>query len=297
LQENPEMTAVPNLFIVGAPKCGTTSMARYLGAHDSIFMSKPKEPHFFAPDLPREVESMDAYLALFSERAPGTLVVGEASSLYLYSEVAAALIRDFNPDARIVAMIRNPVDLVQSFHSQMVYNLVETQGDFERAWREHGEREDQDPRLKYAAIGRLATQLRRLYAAWPREQVALVRFDVFRGDPRTSYLRVLRHVSVQDDGRTWFPTLNVNRVNRSTLLARLARRTPKAIETGSRWAKKLLGVKEWGIMKKVSAFNTRRGARPPMRPGFRSELSEYFRDEVEALSQLTGEDLTSWVSP
>ena len=107
---------IPNFFIVGAPKCGTTALCEYLKYHPNVFMSTPKEPHYFAEDFERyrHVKTEDKYLALFGDCNDRHLMIGEASVFYLRSTRAVSLIRDFNPDAKIIVMLRNPVDMVYS---------------------------------------------------------------------------------------------------------------------------------------------------------------------------------------
>lgn len=112
---------VPNLFLVGAPRCGTTSLYRYLAAHEEIFMSPVKEPHFLGSDPydPTSLRDESRSRALF-EHAGGARVAGEASVWYLYSQTAAKQIRDFSPDARILILLRNSVDMVLSLHTHHV---------------------------------------------------------------------------------------------------------------------------------------------------------------------------------
>ncbi len=167
------MGVKPNFFIVGAPKCGTTALYEYLRPHPNIFMPELKEPHFFAKDLgtyPR-IKTLEDYTGLFAGSTPEHLRVGEASVYYLRSSVAIANIHGFNPDARIIAMFRNPVDMVYSLHSQLLYWSEEIEPDFETAWRLQ-ERRSQGLQLpphsrgsfllQYAQVGRFGTQTDRL---------------------------------------------------------------------------------------------------------------------------------------
>src|SRR5690242_3134640 len=121
----------PDLFIVGAFKAGTTSMYEYLRAHPQVFMSVPKEPTYFGADLSARYRRMseDEYLGLFRDARPDQRV-GEATPWYLYSTSAAAEIKAFEPAARIVIMLRNPVDVMFSQHSQLLFNQREDLADF-----------------------------------------------------------------------------------------------------------------------------------------------------------------------
>src|SRR5690349_11034979 len=134
----------PNFFIVGAPKCGTTALYEYLRHHPNIFLPKVKEPHFFATDLGAypSVKTMDQYLGLFHDSNEAQVRIGEASVYYLRSDTALPKIREFNPAAHIIAMFRNPVEMVHALHSQLLYVGIEDVPDFEAAWRL------QDPRSR-----------------------------------------------------------------------------------------------------------------------------------------------------
>src|SRR4029078_338240 len=96
----------PNLFIVGAPRSGTTALHAYLSTHPDVFMSDPKEPMYWADDLPGAMRSshapvatLDEYLALFAKAEPRHRVIGEASPIYLRSRSAIPRIEAFAPDA------------------------------------------------------------------------------------------------------------------------------------------------------------------------------------------------------
>src|SRR4051812_34789639 len=116
---------LPNFFIVGAPKCGTTALYSYLRQHPDVFMPRRKEPKFFATDLdcgsPREgryfVRDRDAYLSLFASAGAASRI-GEATPHYLYSAVAAQGIKEFCGEVKIIALVRDPVELMYSYHRQ-----------------------------------------------------------------------------------------------------------------------------------------------------------------------------------
>jgi hypothetical protein len=112
---------LPNLFIVGAPKCGTTAWVEYLRTHPDIFFPNSKEDCFFALDLPkfRFIHSEAEYSELFAERG-GAKIVGEASAMYLVSEAAAKAIRDYNAAARILIFLRDQEQYLPSLHNQFL---------------------------------------------------------------------------------------------------------------------------------------------------------------------------------
>ena len=126
----------PDFFIVGAPKCGTTSMFHYLRQHPQIFMPDNKEPHYFGKDLIKMsdefIDNEDEYLNLFKD-AKSDQKLGEASTFYLYSKSAYKEIKEYNPDAKIIIMLRNPIDFLHSLHSQLLFSGYEDELDFEIA--------------------------------------------------------------------------------------------------------------------------------------------------------------------
>lgn len=128
---------VPNFFIVGAPKSGTTSMYHYIKEHPNVYMSDVKEPHYFSKDmvgLPTHEYSREEYLNLFEDVNDHHRIVGESSTEYLISTEGLEHIRSFNPSAKILVMLRNPVDLVHAWHHQMLKQGVENVTDFQEAW-------------------------------------------------------------------------------------------------------------------------------------------------------------------
>jgi hypothetical protein len=300
------VAARPNFFIAGAPKCGTTALYRYLQPHPNIFLPEIKEPHFFAKDLgsyPR-IKTAEDYSALFADAGERHLRVGEASVYYLRSTVAIPAIRAFNPEARIIAMFRNPVDMVYSLHSQLLYVAEENVADFETAWRLQERRSrglDLPPRIRspllvqYADIGRFGTQTQRLLSCFPAEQVRIILYDDFAASPRRVYDEVIAFLGVPHDQRAEFPKINENKSARLAWLRRFSRKPPPVLREAIRSLKRAVGGEGLSAAKKkLVALNTSRERRAPLAPELRAELVAAFRDEVALLSRLLGRDLSHW---
>jgi hypothetical protein len=297
----------PNFFIVGAPKCGTTALYEYLRPHPNIFMSGVKEPHFFAKDLgtyPR-IKTQQEYAEIFAESTEKHLRVGEASVYYLRSSVAIPNIREFNPQAKIVAMFRNPVEMVYSLHSQLLYVAEERESDFERAWRLQERRSrgiDLPPGsrgsflLQYAQFGQFGTQTERLLSVFPRAQVKLILYDDFAASPRAVYDDLIDFLDIPHDNRSDFPRINDNKRARLAWLKNFARKPPPALRTAVRRLKVAVGAEGISAVKtKIVDLNTVKERRQPLSPEFRAELVETFREEVTRLSRLLNRDLSHWV--
>ena len=127
---------LPDFFLVGAPKCGTTSLAQWLSEHPEVFFSPVKEPHFFNTDASnRKIRSRDAYAALFSGVESRHLAVGEGSVWYLYSDAAVPRILEANSRARFIVMLREPIAMLRSLYLQQRWAGNENAGSLEEAWR------------------------------------------------------------------------------------------------------------------------------------------------------------------
>jgi hypothetical protein len=297
----------PNFFIVGAPKCGTTALYEYVRRHPNIFMSPVKEPHFFAKDLGQYplVKTLDDYMKLFAESAPEHVRVGEASVYYLRSSEAISNIHDFNPAAKIIAMFRNPVDMVYSLHSQLLYWSEETESDFETAWRLQERRSQgvdlprtcREPFLvQYAQVARFGTQAQRLLSIVPPAQVKLLLYDDFAASPQDVYGEVIDFLGIPHDNRTEFPRINDNKRAGVAWLRDFMRKPPPVLRGTYRSLKRRVGAKGIGALKnKIIDLNTVSERRPPLLPAFRAELVEAFRDEVALLSRILNRDLSGWV--
>jgi hypothetical protein len=300
------VAARPSFFIVGAPKCGTTALYEYLRPHPNIFMPEIKEPHYFARDLgtyPR-IKAPEDYQAIFAPATAQHLRLGEASVYYLRSTVAIPAIREFNPDARLIAMFRNPVDMVYSLHSQLLHVSEETVADFETAWRLQERRArglDLPPRIRspllvqYADIGRFGTQVERVLSCFPREQVKLILYDDFADSPQRIYDEVIEFLGLPHDGRTEFPRINENKGVRLAWLRRFYRKPPPVLRQAVRSLKRALGGETLSAAKKkLVSLNTVREQRAPLPPALRAEIAAGFREEVALLGRLMNRDLSHW---
>ena len=290
----------PNLFVVGAPRCGTTFLHSWLADHPDIFMSRVKEPHFFSADVNAEYEryqgrempglyrSLEDYLELFKDGA-GAAVRGESSVYYLFSEVAAGAIHDYEPEARIVCMLRDPVSFLHSLHAKLVVMGDETQG-FERALELEDERRGgrKIPRsarmpslLFYSDHARFAQHLERFQRQFTSERMRVLLLDDLRQDRLGTYHALLDFLGVERRDPPERGNVNANTAPRSRHLAgfvaRQYRSRPGRLRRrGVRWLERL---------------NTKEEGRRRLDPGLERRLKERFAPEVEALGRLLDRDL------
>lgn len=291
----------PNFFIVGAPKCGTTAMYTYLQQHPNVFMPEVKEPHFFATDMeaPGWSREMGEYLALFSNARDET-AIGEASVWYLYSEEAASNIKQFCPSAKIIIMLRNPVDMLFSLHAQRLISKAEDIQDFEDALaaeddRKRGLRLPKDKinikGLFYREVVKYTDQVQRYIDVFGLENLHIIIYDDFRRDTPAAYRATLQFLGLSDDFRVNLGVVNAAKRVRSNVIRDFLRHPPVALQKTMRILlpqsfRRKMGRTLWRL-------NTPFVPLSPMKPELKRRLELEFRPEIERLSTLLGRDFTS----
>jgi Sulfotransferase family len=311
---------LPDFFIVGHQKCGTTALYLMLSEHPQIFMPRDvKEPWFFARELrPGSLtdgaearrsrpETLEQYVSLFADAAPGQLV-GEASPQYIRSQHAAAEIAALRPDARIVAILREPASFLRSLHLQLVATHIESETDFARAIALEPQRREgkQLPRhsvspqsLLYSDHVHYAEQLRRLHDAFGREQVLVLIYDDFRADNEATVREVLRFLALDATGPIETVETKPLKAVRSMRLHRL-RRVIRQAHLNPAAGNPLLRAYDKLAPKRLRsaqlAAGLRRAAYEPQAPAddaLALELRRRFKGEVEAASEYLGRDLVA----
>jgi hypothetical protein len=298
----PELAArLPDFYIVGAPKCGTTAMYEYLRQHPQVFMPFHKEPLYFGTDLHHRYGRLTPadYAALFEAARPDQRV-GEASAWYLYSATAAGEIRAAAPSAQIIVLLRNPVDVMYAQHSQLLFNQQEDIEDFGLALaaeedRVAGRRVPPGPirpeNLFYRRMARFSDQLQRYLDTFGRERVHVIINDDLAADTPGVYRATLRFLGVDEGFVARFDRSNENKRVRSRLLQRLAYDPPLIRRLAPVLRRHPLAH---GIRNRLLSANSTRTRRVPMEPTLRRELVREFAPEVRRLSDFVGRDLSAW---
>jgi len=289
----------PNFFIIGAPKCGTTSLAAWLNAHPNIYMAPVKEPHFFNTDGMRSIERLEEYEELFAQVRPEHIAVGEASTHYLYSREAVPNILKHNPEAKFIVSVRNPIEMAPALHAERLWQGRETVRSFEEAWRLQEERKqgkyipqtlrDDPERLQYGAYCRLGEQLARLFSLVSKEKVLVLVLDDIAENPAREYRKILAFLEVPDDGRTEFPAYNRRKNVKSVHLSYLLKRAGML--------KRRLGIKEpLGIYRLVQErLNKGETMKKDIPAQLRAELAAYFDDDIRLLEEILQRDFSRWL--
>ena len=293
----------PDFYIVGAPKSGTTSLYEHLAGHASVFMPARKELRYFGNDLDvrhRRTFSREEFLAEYAD-APDDAALGNAYVWYLFSASAAAEIHQVRPDARIVVMLRDPVDALYSLHSEFVYDGNEDLADFADALDAEPDRcagrrvpaEAHFPQgLCYRQTVRYAEQLERYLDRFGRDQVHVILFDSFVADPADTYARLLDFLQLPDDARGAFPNRNPNKRSRSALMRRVLAAPPEPMR---RAVRAILPRRARGeLYRRAVSLNTREEPRTSMPASLRSALRAELEPEVARLEELIGRQLPAW---
>lgn len=268
---------LPDFVVVGAQRSGTTSLYRYLDGHPGVFMAATKELHFFDRLFDR---GLDWYREQFVGAKPYQ-VAGEATPRYMSDANAVERLLTTLPEARLVAILRNPVDRAYS-HYWMERARGREHLSFEQAIAAELARNDPDVLPAYLGQGRYLRQLQRITERVPEDQLLVLLFDDLCGDPTVTFAELCRFLGV-DDHVT--PPIVGRPVNsfvsfRSLRVRRLTKLLPESLPM---------------LSKVLGRLNARPGeAYPPLTPVTRSRLVELFEADNRALASWLGRDLQMW---
>ncbi len=290
--------ALPSFLIIGAPKAGTTSLYQYLKQHPQVYMSYPKEPHFFsfgemdltglAPRMPpRTIRTARVYDRLF-DGVRGEKAVGEASTTYLASRRAADRIAQRLPGAKLIAVLRQPAERAYSSYLMHRQLFGEEAPTFAAALQNEQYAIDHDlrPRLHYRNTGYYYQHLSYYYGLFPREQVRVLLHEDLRDRPLETIREIFSFLDVDD---TFVPDVslkyNVSGVPRNSVATWLLR----AVHPLRPYLVSLLPARV------VSGVGQTMLKTARLEPETRAELNAHFRDDVLRLQDLISRDLTHWL--
>jgi len=297
---------VPEFFIVGNPKSGTTALYEMLVKHPQIYMPELGSK-FFALEQARKPDTLEEYLSLF-EPAKAEQRIGEMSRGYLRSPTAPSGIAEVNPDARIIAVLREPASFLRSLHLELLQDHFETEKDLGKliARDEAGGSRDEVGETGFpTTLGfskervSYVDQLRRFHALFPRERVLVLIYDDFRSDNEGTVREVLRFLDVDEtfsvDANDVNPTVLIRSPKVHGLLRSLSLgdgpvaqsiKTSIKATTGQRLRRRALSQLRQRVLYAEP---------PPVDPELMTQIRRRSRDEVEALSKYLDRDLvTLW---
>lgn len=294
---------MPNFLIIGAAKAGTTSLAHYLQQHPQIYMSPRKEPKFFAfeneavdprdPANARSITDLSTYRKLF-DQVKDEIVIGEVSPIYITSPKAPERIRHHIPDAKLLAVLRNPVDRAYSHFVHMVQKEVEPLTDFMQALDQPAHEINGFIRQRpYIDFGFYTVQLQRYFALFPPAQIKVCLYDDLQQHPIEFLQDIFRFLQVDAD---FTPTnlfkYNVSGIPKNRTLNRWLTDRSNPLRA---FVKSLvpLGVRQ-ALLKK---FQRQNYVQVTMPIAARQRLTELYREDILKLQDLIDRDLSIWLQP
>jgi Sulfotransferase domain len=294
-----------NLFIIGAPKSGTTSLYEYLKQHPDVFMCVPKEPHYFSTDFAdlSIVDNLSEYSDLFKKCPDNIRVLGEASAWYLYSKTAIKNIYKYNDNAKIIVVIRNPIEVLKSLHSNYLFNYYEDQGSFNDAWnlqevRKAGEQIPKyckEPKLlQYKAVTSFGTQLQDLYSIFPENQIKCILFDDFIANTQSVYESILEFLDLNTNHKIDFKKNNSSKSHRIEFINRYLLNPPGGIKFIWKKIKKIFGNEIVKHVDKIILLNTKEANHQNIDDESYSGYIDEYDDDIKKIELLLGRDLSSW---
>ncbi len=294
---------LPDTFVLGAPKCGTTALTRYLDAHPQLFVAERKDIHFFGADLDfrnRPRETRQRYLERFSsDHAVDAVRRVDSSVWYLYSRSAVAEMAAFHPDARAIALIRHPVDAMYALWSQLRLNGLgdETIDDFGEAVAAEPDRRrglripphtPLPSALLYREVVSFSQQLSRAFEALGRDRVFVVVQEEMKTDTEGTLRALFDWLGVRSDVEIDTRPVNTAKAVRSESVRKLLRLMP-----GSMKRAVPAGLRQ-GLSKRLRGMNARHEKRQPLSDALRRTLDMDLAEEISRVEAVLGRPIPSW---
>ena len=271
-------------------------MNQYLGQHPDIFIPKDKDKRFFGLDLQMISRLTEAQFLRRFARADKPFVV-DASVYSLLSKTAASEIKLFSPSAKIIIMLRNPVEMLHAHHAQLVFNGLgedEPLTEFSDAWKAEGGRRKgaQIPpktrvreALYYRELADYVPQVSRYYDTFGRSCVHVVIYDDFKRDTSETTRAVFRFLGLLDDIALQTPVVNPNTVVRYPVIRWVIARTPNFLK--ELFPQALRRIFRFFVRK----ANTKVSERPKINEALKREIATYFLPRTPALASLLNRDI------
>lgn len=276
---------LPDFIIIGAAKCGTTSLYHYLRQHPAVFMCTPKEPEYFSGT--DKIDTLSEYEALFEEADAGQ-TVGEASVCYLHSPQACKRIKETVPDVRLIAILRDPADRAYSHYNMMVAHGAIPN----RPYLEVLEEAHRQGNYDYTGIptSRYAEPLQRYFDRFGKDRLRVYLHRNYKRDPSGTVRSIFKHIGVDP---TYVP--DVERRHNKTHLPR-SDQMNRFIWGKSTLKEAAKAVLPDIIRRKLSQLlhHANRSPVPPLSSEARALIIDVLRDDIERTEELLDYDLSDW---
>ena len=319
------------IFVVGAPRCGTTTLSRFLKNHPDVRFPLVKEPHFFSQNDLRGLSDDELrarverdYLQRFFRDEAGPAIAADCSVTYLYNPELLEPVLRLWPKSRFIIALRDPLTMLPSMHQRLVFMGDETLPSFKKAWaaipdRASGRRIPRrcvEPRwLRYDEAARFGTYVGRLFDVVGRERCHPVIFDDLSGEPEREYRKLMKFCGLVPVPATDFTPERSGKGVRLHWLQRLLKRPPAVVrnfiatdsflhvtgvhdaaETNSNPGKngrsKILGLR-----KRILQWNRTTPPVEQLPSELQWELHDHLEGEIAELQRLIGRDLSHWLRP
>lgn len=293
---------IPDFIIAGAPKCGTTALDNFLSEHPDIFTAK-KELHYFGSDLESRFHDLTPanYLRYF-ETEKRYKLYGESSVWYLYTQNAAREIYEYNPQVKIIIMLRDPVEMLPSLHAQFLYNGDETIQFFPKALKQDTERSKAGRKLPTVNYTNRPSffdacsyyePVKRFLGIFGNERVLILLNEDLRDNFSETFRRVLNFLEADTGFVPKDIKLNSRKKMRSIALHHLSKAAPETYKRVFRFAVPSRKMRH-RIMKKVQDINVTQAKIKPLDQKTRALIAQRTRPDIEKLAGLINRDLSHW---
>jgi hypothetical protein len=295
----------PNLFIVGAPKTGTTALYEYLDQHPDVYFPR-KTIYYFCHDLTFRTPpiSESVYLDIFANSGKQK-IVGEASVFNLLSPGAAKKIKDFNPDARIIIMLRNPIDMVYSLHTENYSCGDDDIEDFEtslnaESGRKQGKRVPPHHNAPleavfYSEVAKFYEQVLRYRSVFAEDKLHIIFFDDFKADTEKEYRKVLKFLGVEEIMPASLEVVNPSKVPRNKTYLKFLLNPPGFIKAIGRTLFPHHSPRREKLIDFLWRFNNKYQPRKPISPELKQRLLGIYKEDIEKLGKFLNRDLSNWL--
>ena len=308
---------IPNFFVVGAPKCGTTSLYHYFYQHPEIYLSPIKEPVYFAKDIVEwnkkcrfsnpffkierylkkkkfsfvhigYITKVGYYLELFRE-VKDEKAIGEMAVLNLFSKVAAKEIYSFNPEARIIIILRNPIDRAFSHFLANLRDGKNSNKKFLETVIKDFERKDSECKYYFLEMGFYYAQVKRYLDIFPEGKVMIVLFNDFKKDTCRVLKELFEFLGVN-------PEVNIDvKIKKNESFPPKYPKLNKMAKDVRRGVRGLFYKKTPFFLKKIYNSLIMEREKPLLKPAERRYLLPFFKEDILKTQGLIGKDLSHWL--
>ena len=284
-----------DFFIVGAPKAGTTSLYHYLNEHSEIEMSSQKEPDFFSDQSLQKqklyydknrIDTLEKYNSLFERE--DVILRGDSSVSYLFYEDVPHKIITYNPDAKIIIMLRNPIDRAFS-HYLMDYSLGLISESFETIIQKQSKHKNANLFYQqYIQVSEYSKQIKRYLEVFSKDNIHFIDYEDFKNDTSDVVNSVFLFLGVNDDFQPYLKKkYNTYTAPKNSLI--------RYVYSFVACRKMVANILSKNLTKTIRNLLFRSDKKPQLTELTRNFLIKHFESDVRELSELLNKDFTKWI--